>query len=106
MTLPELEQQILQLPIGDRWRLVQAVLTSIQQETQPSVFPISNLSAIADLDPWTQSLVGVMPLGAEDSTEFIRRETSARGATLHRKSQEAARALSWGTQSLHLVMAR
>lgn len=69
MTLPELEQQILQLPIGDRWRLVQAVLTSIQQDTQPSVFPTSNLSAIADLDPWTQSLVGVMPLGAEDSTE-------------------------------------
>ena len=36
MTLQELQQQALQLPISDRWRLVQSLLTSIEQETQTS----------------------------------------------------------------------
>ncbi len=30
MTLQELQKQALQLPISDRWRLVQSLLTSIQ----------------------------------------------------------------------------
>jgi uncharacterized protein (DUF433 family) len=32
MTLQELQQQMLQLPISDRWYLVQTLLTSIQQD--------------------------------------------------------------------------
>ena len=32
MTWQELQNQALQLPIGDRWRLVQLLLGSIQQE--------------------------------------------------------------------------
>ncbi|MFQ4134705.1 hypothetical protein PGN35_000125 [Nodosilinea sp. PGN35] len=32
MTLQELQQQLLQLPISDRWYLVQTLLTSIQQD--------------------------------------------------------------------------
>ena len=32
MTLQEIQDQVLQLPIGDRWRLVQSLLSSIQQE--------------------------------------------------------------------------
>ncbi|TVQ64558.1 MAG: hypothetical protein EA366_01080 [Spirulina sp. DLM2.Bin59] len=33
MALHEIQNQALQLPIGDRWRLVQSLLNSIQQET-------------------------------------------------------------------------
>ena len=33
MTLQELQKQVLQLPMNDRWQLVQTVLESIQQET-------------------------------------------------------------------------
>ena len=69
MTLQELQNQALQLPIRDRWRLVQSLLTSIQQETllfnssSPSVNPVT------DLDPWTQSVMGVIQLSAEEHTE-------------------------------------
>ena len=34
MTLQELQKQVLQLPMSERWQLVQTVLESIQQETQ------------------------------------------------------------------------
>ncbi|MFH7026912.1 MAG: hypothetical protein ACHBN1_16250 [Heteroscytonema crispum UTEX LB 1556] len=34
MTLRELQQQALQLPISDRWQLVQVLLESLQQETR------------------------------------------------------------------------
>ncbi|BAZ70417.1 hypothetical protein NIES4106_52100 [Fischerella sp. NIES-4106] len=37
-----MQNQGLQLPIGDRWRLVQSLLTSIQQETL--LFNLPNLS--------------------------------------------------------------
>jgi len=39
MTLQELQQQMLQLPISDRWYLVQTLLTSIQQsnDTWPGI---------------------------------------------------------------------
>ncbi len=63
MTLQELQKQALKLPISDRWRLVQSVLTSIEQETQISTFPIAKVESIAeDLDPWTKSLIGVIQI--------------------------------------------
>lgn len=66
MTLKELQNQALQLPIGDRWRLVQLLLSSIQQET--SVVSPQPLN-VAGLAPWTQSLIGVVQLDTEDPTE-------------------------------------
>lgn len=49
MTLQELQKQVLQLPISERWQLVQAVLTSLQQETRSEVKPrnLSRLRGIA-----------------------------------------------------------
>ena len=35
MTLQELQKQALQLPVSDRWQLVQILLESLQQETRP-----------------------------------------------------------------------
>jgi len=35
MTLPELQKQALQLPISDRWQLVQALLESLKREAHP-----------------------------------------------------------------------
>lgn len=66
MTLPELQKQALQLPISDRWRLVQLLLASIQQETSSAS---STLKPLTDLDPWTQSLIGVITLDTADTTE-------------------------------------
>ncbi|MGL5942204.1 MAG: hypothetical protein ACRC2S_17885 [Waterburya sp.] len=58
MTLQELQKQVLQLPIRDRWRLVQSVLNSIEKETQTSISFDSNPETITeDLDPWTKSLM-------------------------------------------------
>jgi hypothetical protein len=37
MRLRELQQQALQLPISDRWQLVQTLLESLQQETNPAL---------------------------------------------------------------------
>jgi hypothetical protein len=68
MMLQELQKQALQLPISDRWRLVQSVLKSIQQETLSSNLNSSE-KFLTDLDPWTQSLVGVIQLREENSTE-------------------------------------
>ena len=69
MTLRELQNQALQLSIADRWRLVQSLLSSIQKETP--LFRSSNPSVnlVTDLDPWTQSLIGVIQLSAEDPTD-------------------------------------
>lgn len=66
MTLQELQNQALQLPIRDRWRLVQSILTSIQQETLLSISPSPTEKVLTDLDPWTQSLIGVIHLNPED----------------------------------------
>ena len=66
MTLPELQKQALQLPISDRWRLVQLLLASIQQETSSAS---STLKPLTDLDPWVQSLIGVITLDTENQTE-------------------------------------
>jgi len=69
LTLPELQKQVLQLPIKDRWHLVQSVLASIQQETLSSISPSPTLEPLTELDPWTQSLIGVIQLGEEKPTE-------------------------------------
>jgi hypothetical protein len=69
MTLQELQNQALQLPIGDRWRLVQSLLSSIQQETLV-LSPLKiNVNSLTELNPWTQSLIGVVQFGTEEPTE-------------------------------------
>jgi hypothetical protein len=45
MTLPELQKQALQLPIDQRWQLVQTLLESLKQETN-SVHKKGNLSRL------------------------------------------------------------
>jgi hypothetical protein len=37
MTLQELQNQALQLSVGDRWQLVQALLESLKRETHPKL---------------------------------------------------------------------
>lgn len=70
MTLKELQKQALQLSISDRWRLVQSVLTSIEQETQVSNSTRTEIEPIVnDLDPWTQSLIGVIQINKDNPQE-------------------------------------
>jgi len=69
MTLLELQNQALQLPISDRWRLVQSLLSSIQQETLVFSPPTLSANSVASLAPWTQSLIGVIQLSKEDPTD-------------------------------------
>lgn len=70
MTLQELQKQALELPISDRWRLVQSVLTSIERETQASNFSIPEVESLTeDLNPWTQSLIGVIQIEQDDPQE-------------------------------------
>jgi hypothetical protein len=69
MTLQELQNQALQLPLGDRWRLVQSLLSSIQQETLVLSPSTTNVNSFAELNPWTQSLIGVVQLDTEEPTE-------------------------------------
>jgi hypothetical protein len=45
MTSQELQKQALQLPISDRWQLVQTLLESLKRESQPSV-KRGNLSSL------------------------------------------------------------
>ncbi|MEQ8957994.1 MAG: hypothetical protein RLP02_08735 [Coleofasciculus sp. C2-GNP5-27] len=69
MTWQELQNQALQLSISDRWRLVQSLLTSIQQETLSSISPSFSAVPMTELDPWTQRLLGVIQLSPEDTNE-------------------------------------
>ncbi|MBW4536792.1 MAG: hypothetical protein KME09_22940 [Pleurocapsa minor HA4230-MV1] len=69
MTLQEIQNQALQLSVGDRWRLVQSLLSSIQQETLVLSHPTTDVNPLAGLNPWTQSLIGVVQLGTEEPTE-------------------------------------
>ena len=77
MTPQELQKQAIQLPLAERWRLVQTVLASIQQETQPETSPADEQptteagmdAAIAQLHPWTQSLIGILPAASDDLQE-------------------------------------
>jgi hypothetical protein len=45
MTLQEMQNQALQLSIGDRWQLVQTVLESLKQESRP-ILKRGNLSRL------------------------------------------------------------
>jgi hypothetical protein len=67
--LQELQEQVLELPIKERWTLVQTLLASIQQETLSSIPPQPTLETLSKLDPWTQSLIGVIRLESENSEE-------------------------------------
>ena len=67
--LQELQEQVLELPIKERWTLVQILLTSIQQETLSSIPPQPTLETLSELDPWTQSLIGLIRLESENSEE-------------------------------------
>jgi len=69
MTLQELQNQALHLPIGDRWSLVQSLLRSIQQETLVFDPQTKDVKSLVNLNPWTQSLIGVVQLGVEELTE-------------------------------------
>lgn len=69
MTLQKLQNQALQLPLGDRWRLVQSLLSSIQQETLVLSPLKTNVNSSAELNSWTQSLIGVVQLGIGEPTE-------------------------------------
>ncbi|HEY9894921.1 MAG TPA: hypothetical protein V6D34_05830 [Candidatus Sericytochromatia bacterium] len=69
MTLQELQNQALHLPIGDRWSLVQSLLRSIQQETLVFDPQTTDVKSLVNLNPWTQSLIGVVQLGVEEPTE-------------------------------------
>ncbi|MEA5418434.1 hypothetical protein VB712_04295 [Spirulina sp. CCNP1310] len=69
MRLQELQNQALQLPISDRWRLVQSLLSSIQEETLVLSSPTTTVNSFVELNPWTQSLIGIVQLEAEASTE-------------------------------------
>ncbi|MEA5551302.1 hypothetical protein VB713_09995 [Anabaena cylindrica UHCC 0172] len=64
--LQELQEQVLELPIKERWTLVQTLLASIQQETLFSIPPQHTLEGLSELDPWTQSLIGVISLESEN----------------------------------------
>ncbi|MBW4632049.1 MAG: hypothetical protein KME30_09150 [Iphinoe sp. HA4291-MV1] len=69
MSLQELQEQALQLPISDRWRLVESVLASIQQETLSPISENPTEKPLTELDSWTQSLIGAIQLGGENPTE-------------------------------------
>ncbi|HYX14206.1 MAG TPA: hypothetical protein VE944_07530 [Nostoc sp.] len=69
LTLLELQKQVLQLPIKERWHLVESVLASIQQETLSSIAGSPTLEPLTDLDPWVQSLIGVIQLEQENPIE-------------------------------------
>ncbi len=69
MTLQDLEQQVMELPIADRRHLVESLLASIQQETQVGHRTASAVPIERPLHPWTQSLIGVIKDDGKDETE-------------------------------------
>ncbi|MFN6569391.1 hypothetical protein [Dendronalium sp. ChiSLP03b] len=54
MTLQELQKQALQLPISDRWQLVQTLLESLQRETT-SGLKKGNLSRLRGIAKSTET---------------------------------------------------
>lgn len=75
MLPPDLQNQALHVPLPDRWQLVQALLTSIQQDTQTepphslTLPPLTEPSLNPTLSPWIQSLIGVIQPPPEDSLD-------------------------------------
>lgn len=75
--MQDLQQQIVQLPIHDRWLLVQTLLDSIQRDTQTNASPglasqpsdVSNEAVFNDLHPWTKSFIGIAQQPSDDSQE-------------------------------------
>lgn len=63
MTLQELQKQALQLPISDRWLLVQTLLESLQRETR-SVSKTGNLSRLRGIAKTTEMLGGLATNGS------------------------------------------
>ncbi|MDZ7957680.1 MAG: hypothetical protein RMY34_07200 [Aulosira sp. DedQUE10] len=57
MTLQELQKQALQLPMSDRWQLVQNLLASLQQETS-SGLKKGNLSRLRGIAKSTETPSG------------------------------------------------
>ncbi|MBN3943119.1 MAG: hypothetical protein HWQ40_25515 [Nostoc sp. NMS9] len=55
MTLQQLQKQVLELPISDRWTLVQILLESLQQETS-SKLKKGNLSRLRGIAKSTEIL--------------------------------------------------
>ncbi|MDZ8094847.1 MAG: hypothetical protein RMZ42_23345 [Nostoc sp. DedQUE05] len=53
MTLEQLQKQVLELPISDRWVLMQTLLESLQQETS-SEFKKGNLSRLRGIAKGTE----------------------------------------------------
>ncbi|WP_442937205.1 hypothetical protein [Nostoc sp.] len=53
MTLQQLQKQVLELPISDRWTLVQILLESLQQETS-SKLKKGNLSRLRGIAKSTE----------------------------------------------------
>ncbi|OYD90359.1 hypothetical protein CDG76_32090 [Nostoc sp. 'Peltigera membranacea cyanobiont' 210A] len=53
MTLEQLQKQVLELPISDRWTLVQILLESLQQETN-SELKKGNLSRLRGIAKGTE----------------------------------------------------
>ena len=70
MKLQEIQNQASQLSINDRWLLVRSLLSSIQQETSLSNPQTLNQDSLAGLDPWTQSLIGVIQMNTKNQTEL------------------------------------
>ncbi|PSR17374.1 hypothetical protein C8255_12995 [filamentous cyanobacterium CCP3] len=76
MTPRELQDQLVQLPISDRWSLVQTLLTSIQQDTAAAAVADQTPQpkpphdpALANLHPWTQNLLGILQTTEDDSQD-------------------------------------
>jgi hypothetical protein len=67
--LQQLQEQVLKLPIRERWHLVKIILASIQQETLSSTPAKPTIENLSELDPCTQSLIGVIRLESENTEE-------------------------------------
>ncbi|MDJ1181615.1 hypothetical protein [Roseofilum casamattae] len=74
MTLRDIQTEALNLPIQQKWQLVQTLLNAIQQETETSVQnppQIVEDNAFEHLDPWTRSLIGVIKDDGDVREQYI-----------------------------------
>lgn len=72
MTLIELKNQALKLPLSEKWYLVQSLLKSIEKETELVLSDqTKNIpKPIKTLEPWTQNLIGVIQVEDKPSQEL------------------------------------